>query len=133
MSSGGSGDQFGQPDPGPYGPQGPFAQPGPYGAQQFGQPWPSGQPGWQQPRRTNSLAIAALCCGIAQVVAGPLAGIPAIILGFLSVGQIRQTGEEGRGMAITGLVLGIVGVMLTVLVLIFVVAILSRIATQPGP
>jgi hypothetical protein len=49
------------------------------------------------------------------------------------VGQIRRTGEEGRGMAITGLVLGIVGVMLTVLVLIFVIAILNRVAAQTGP
>jgi hypothetical protein len=103
------------------------------GFDQFGQPGPYGQPGWQQPRRTNTLAIAALCCGIGQVIAGPFAGIPAVVLGFMSVEQIRRTGEDGRGMAITGIVLGIAGLMLTVLVIIFVLAIANRVSqAQPG-
>jgi hypothetical protein len=92
----------------------------------FGRQGPYGPPDWQQPRHTNSLAIAALCCGIAQLIAGPLAGIPAIVLGFVSVGQIQRTGEDGRGMAITGLILGIVGLMFFVLVLVFAIGILSE-------
>jgi hypothetical protein len=120
----------GQPGQGPYG-QGPYGQP-PYGPPPYGQ-GPYGQPGqgpygWQQPRRTNSLAIAALCCGIAQVIAGPLTGIPAIILGYVSIGQIRQTGEDGRGMAITGIVLGIAGLLLTVLVIIIFISIAHKIS-----
>ena len=78
----------------------------------------------------NSLAIAALCCGIAQVIAGPFAGIPAIVLGYMSIGQIRRTGEEGRGMAITGIVLGIVGVLLTVLVIILAIAVFSQVSSS---
>jgi len=69
-------------------------------------------------RRTNSLAIAALCCGIGQVLAGPFAGVPAIVLGAVSLKQIGLSGEDGRGMAITGLVLGIIGTILCVLVLV---------------
>jgi hypothetical protein len=114
-------DQFGQP--------GPYDQSGSYGQQGSGWPQP-GQPGWQQPRRTNTLAIAALCCGIGQVIAGPFAGIPAIVLGFMSVNQIRRTGENGRGLAITGLVLGIVGTMLLVLGIVLLVAFANHVTGQ---
>jgi Domain of unknown function (DUF4190) len=120
MSSGSAGGQ------GPYDPFGLPTQPGPPGQysqplseqfrQQFGPPG-SYPPGSIMPRRTNSLAIAALCCGLGQLVAGPLAGVPAIILGAISLRQIRGTGEDGHGMAVTGLVLGIVGVVLGVLLI----------------
>lgn len=81
-------------------------------------------------RRTNSLAIAALCCGVGQVVAGPFAGIPAIVLGAMSLKQIRLSGEDGRSMAITGLVLGVVGTILSVLVIVFVLAIFSSVTSS---
>ena len=140
MSSGGFGDQFGSPgQPGPYdqtqfGQQGPYGNAPQFGQPQYGQPGSYGQPG----RKTNSLAIAALCCGIGQFIAGPFAGIPAVILGIMSLGQIARTGEEGRGMAITGLVLGIVGLLLTVLFIILFIAVWNRVSSQipppaPGP
>jgi hypothetical protein len=116
------------PPPGPYA-QGPGWQapppPGPY-AQGAGWPQLAG-------RRTNSLAIAALCCAIGQVIAGPFAGIAAIVLGAMSLKQIQVSGEDGRGMAMTGLVLGIVGLILFVLLLVFVIALFHYIATQPEP
>lgn len=132
-------DQFGQP-----GPSGPAGAAGPFEAGSFSQ-----QPGWQPPygqpgpyvqasagwpqlagRRTNSLAIAALCCGVGQVVAGPFAGIAAIILGAMSLKQIRLTGEDGRGMATTGLVLGVVGTALFLVLLVVVVAIFAGAASS---
>ncbi len=86
--------------------------------------------GWPQAlgRRTNSLAIAALCCAIGQLIAGPFAGIAAIVLGAVSLKQIRVSGEDGRGMAITGLALGIAGTVLVVLLLIFVVVLFHGVA-----
>ena len=145
MSSGGFGEQspqFGQgpfsggpqgeagsgpPPPGQYGQGAPqYGQPAGYGPPQFGQAAPYGRVG----RGTNSLAIAALCCGIGQILAGPLAGIPAVILGFMSLGQISRSGEDGRGMAIAGLVLGIVGLMLTVLVIILIVAVANNVTSS---
>jgi hypothetical protein len=85
---------------------------------------PGGPPGYsQQPgRRTNSLAIASLCCGIGQIIAGAIAGIVAIVLGMVALRQIRETGQDGRGMAVAGIVLGIVGILLTVLLVIVIVA-----------
>jgi hypothetical protein len=56
--------------------------------------------------RTNGLAIASLACGLAQFAFGPLATIPAIVLGHMARSQIRRTGEQGAGLALAGLVLG---------------------------
>ena len=83
------------------------------------------------PRRTNSLAIAALCCGIGQFIVGPLAGIPAIVLGAMSLKQISETGEDGHGMATVGLVLGIVGVILTIFFVLLVFVAFRAIAHPP--
>jgi hypothetical protein len=62
------------------------------------------------PRRTNGLAVASLICGLAQPFTGMLSTIPAIALGHVARGQIRQTGEDGRTMATWGVVLGWAGV-----------------------
>jgi hypothetical protein len=56
--------------------------------------------------RTNGLAIASLACGLAQFALGPLATIPAIVLGHMARSQIRRTDEQGAGLALAGLVLG---------------------------
>jgi hypothetical protein len=81
-------------------------------------------------RGTNSLAIASLACGAGQVLAGPLTGIPAIVLGHMAHRQIRQTGEDGASLATAGLVLGYAGVVLMVLALAFVAAIAVGVFAQ---
>src|SRR5512142_2208731 len=74
------------------------------------------------PARTNGLAIASLSCGLAQFAFGPLATIPAIVLGHMARGQIRRTGEQGAGLALAGLVLGWGAVILGVVVIVFALA-----------
>jgi len=78
------------------------------------------------------LAVAALICGVAQIVAGPLTGIPAIILGHVARSRIRQTGEQGDGMALAGLILGYVGLVLTVIVVIAIIAVATSVSTHNG-
>lgn len=84
---------------------------------------------WAPPsraQRTNSLAIAALVCGIIEICClFPLA-IIAVILGHKARGRIRQTGERGRGMATTGLILGYIGLVVMVGVLLAVVILAVR-------
>jgi MFS family permease len=63
-----------------------------------------------QSQRTNRLAIAALCCGIAVIFFPPTA-IVAIILGHIAKREIRRTGEHGRGLATAGLILGYLGLV----------------------
>jgi Domain of unknown function (DUF4190) len=95
--------------------------------QQYDGPQPP-YPPYQQPYSpyalappTNGLAIAALVCGVGGFVVG-LSFIPAIICGHLARRQIRQTGEQGAGLALAGLILGYVGIALfAVLVAVFAV------------
>jgi Domain of unknown function (DUF4190) len=78
-------------------------------------------------QRANPVAIAALVCGIGQFVLGLLLvgnillAIPAIICGAIGLRQVNQRGERGRGMAIAGLVLGILGVVYFLLVIVVIV------------
>jgi hypothetical protein len=87
------------------------------------------QPAWPgAPARTNSLAIAALACGVGQLFLGPLSTFPAIVLGHMARREIRRTGENGRGMATAGLVLGWTGFAFLVLACLFIVVIISAIS-----
>jgi hypothetical protein len=68
-------------------------------------------------RRTNPLATASLACGLIPVLPATLA---AIVLGVAARHKIRQTGERGAGLAASGLAVGALNILLTV-VLVFVV------------
>ena len=94
-------------------------------------------PGYQpipQPgiaRRTNTMAVTSLVLGMVQFVGwiifllpGLLAAILAIVLGFVSMKQISRSGESGRGLAVTGVVLGFVAILVvTILVAIGVASV----------
>jgi hypothetical protein len=82
-------------------------------------------------RRTNGLAIAALVCGIVQFSGLFPAGIVAIILGHMAQRQIRQTEEDGYGLAKAGLILGYIGITLAIVGL--VVALLVGLTSTPVP
>jgi hypothetical protein len=73
------------------------------------------QPVAQRP--VNSMAVAALVCGIGEFFTLGLTAIPAIVLGHTARRQMRRTGERGDGMALAGLVFGWAGVGLLALVL----------------
>ena len=117
------------------------APPPPPAAPGWGAP-PPGAPGWGRrrrarrageapppgyvpmpypPRPTNQLAIAALVCGCAQLFFSLLTGIPAVILGHIARRQIRETGENGDGMALAGLILGYVGIGLSVIFAVIII------------
>jgi hypothetical protein len=81
-------------------------------------------------QRTNGMAIAALACGIGQVVGGgPIAAIAAIILGHQARARIRLTGEGGDGMARAGLILGYIGLALALLLVLLVLGVMVH---SPG-
>ncbi len=68
--------------------------------------------------RTNTLAIVALILGIVVPIGG-------IICGHIALSQIKRTGENGRGLALAGTVIGYV---LTVLGIIITIAYVALIA-----
>lgn len=121
----------------------PFLPPPPPAMMPMPQAPPVGQFGYmpiQQPR-TNSLAVGSLICGIGQIFVWTPASIAAVIMGHIARRQIKQSGETGDGMAVAGLVLGWIGIALTVLfVLILVLAVAATshstgtsIHVDPGP
>ncbi len=82
-------------------------------------PYP-GAPGWgvppyTPPARTNALAIISLVAGCAQFAFCFLSSIVAVVTGHIARRQIKRTGEQGAGFALAGLILGYVGLGLTVL------------------
>src|SRR5689334_8320213 len=101
-----------------------MATPPPYGAYP---PAPSGgypgYYGYPPPRPTNALAIASLVCAFLFAPLG-------IVFGHLSLSQIRRTGEEGRGLAVAGLVIGYLITVLTVLVVALSALFLVRISRE---
>jgi hypothetical protein len=50
-------------------------------------------------------SVVGVCCGL-----GSIAGI---ILGVLAMNQIKQSGENGRGLAIAGIAVGVVTLLLS--------------------
>ena len=43
-------------------------------------------------------------------------------MGIIALRQIRERGENGRGMAIAGIVLGIIGIVGTILFVVIIIA-----------
>ena len=107
-----------QPPPGGYGYQPP--PPGGYGYQ----PPPPGGYGYQPPPQaagTNGMAIASLVFSLVGLLCW-IGAIVGPILGFIALGQIKQTGQGGRGMAISGIVIGLASIVIGILLAIILLA-----------
>jgi hypothetical protein len=76
--------------------------------------------------RTNGYATASFAFGIAQVLFGPFATIPAIMFGHMALGQIKRTGERGAAMAVAGLVLGWGAVILGIILMTVALTVAAR-------
>jgi len=75
----------------------------------------------------SRLAIASLVCALAGIpLFGVITGLVAILLAVLALSSIRATGQRGLGLALSGLLLGVVDVVAWV---IFLGVMLS----QPSP
>lgn len=106
----------GQYPPGRYGgPSGPYGGPPP--------PWH----GYAQPRSGNGKAVTSLVLGILSIVCcwllffNAVLVIPALVFGFLALGEARRPGGTGHGIAVAGVVCAVIGALLATMftVLIF--------------
>ncbi|MFJ8745028.1 DUF4190 domain-containing protein [Embleya sp. NPDC127516] len=121
---------YGEPPP-PHGQgYGPGEQPPPYGygqAPPYGQQQPYAYGYYQHPGYggylpqpgTNGLAIASMILGIVWIYW--IGSLLAVIFGHIALAQTERTGQQGRGMAIAGVVLGWIGMALLALVIVIVV------------
>ena len=94
-----------------------YGQPG-YPPAGYGPPPGYGPPGYPlvYGRPTNTMAILALVMAFVFAPAG-------LILGIVARRQIRQTGEDGDGLALAGIIVG--GIATAIFVLIFVFMIIA--------
>ncbi|MEO3750721.1 DUF1707 and DUF4190 domain-containing protein [Streptomyces sp. B6B3] len=111
-------------------PQGPVqAQPAPMPAPM---PMPQAQPHWPQahwpqarylpmPPPTNGNALGALICGLLSPVTWGLTSIPSVVLGHKARAELRHTHERGDGYALTGLILGYLGIAFWILLIVILV------------
>ncbi|MCV7222596.1 DUF4190 domain-containing protein [Mycolicibacterium elephantis] len=117
------------PPPPPPPPGGEYGQPYGYPPEYYGYGYGYGSGygsgyGYPPPARTNALAVASLVCAF---VLAPLG----IVFGHLALSQIKKTGEEGRGLAVAGLVIGYVITAMTVLAVVISVLLFMFFASAP--
>lgn len=122
-----------------------------YGQPAYGQQQPQyGQPAYAQPAyaqpayaqpyvtgpRTNTLALVAMILSLVGIVSGATA-IGGIVCGHIALSQLKRTGENGRGMALTGVIVGyvIVGLwaLFIVAYIVFLVVVLGAAAASSSP
>jgi hypothetical protein len=107
--------------PQPQGDYSQYQQPG-YGQPAYGQP-AYAQAGMGVQQQTNNKALISLILGICSFVIGGnlLTGIPAIILGHMAMREIAATGDtqQGKPLALVGLILGYVATIGTVAFCLF--------------
>jgi hypothetical protein len=83
-------------------------------------------------RKTNSLAITGLVMGILSIVPGFLCGVPifallGVIFSGVAMSQINRQPleQEGKGMAVAGLVVSLVGLALNVIAMVVVALLMA--------
>jgi hypothetical protein len=69
------------------------------------------RPGYAPPAANNQLAVWSLVCGCIGLACCPVTSIAALILGIVALSQINSNPQEGRGLAIAGIVLGCIGLV----------------------
>lgn len=117
--------------PDPYGPTASYGQqPSPAPYEQYGQygqqPGYPPQPPYGQPPGTNIMAILSLVFAFVFAPVG-------IVLGHIAKRQIKQTGEQGEGLATAGLVLSYIFTGLTLIACcIGVIAIFASSGSNSG-
>jgi hypothetical protein len=93
----------------------------PYPPPGYGPPYPGNypHPGYAPPGR-NPLAVISLICSLAGVFCcvGSIAGI---VLGMTALEQIKRNRQEGYGLAVAGIVVGVAALVVNLVVVIFAI------------
>ena len=75
---------------------------------EYGAPYPGGYYPTDMSGRlsgTNSLAIFSVVASVIGLLCG-VGSIVGIVLGVIALGQIKRTGQDGHGLAVTGIAVG---------------------------
>lgn len=83
--------------------------------------------------RTNTLAIVSFIASLAGVFVLPVIGqIAGVVMGHISLSQIKSRGEKGRGLALAGVIIGYATLALGVLAIIAFAIFIGALASTPG-
>ena len=83
--------------------------------------------------RTNTLAIVSFIASLAGVFVLPVIGqIAGVVMGHISLSQIKSRGEKGRGLALSGVISGYATLALGVLAIIAFAIFIGALASAPG-
>ncbi|MGI9162725.1 MAG: DUF4190 domain-containing protein [Mycobacterium sp.] len=86
---------------------------------EYGPPYPGGYgTPTAPPDRTNSLAAFSLVASAVGLLCG-IGSIIGIVLGVIALNQIKRTGQQGRGLAVTGIVVGVVSMAISIVAFTF--------------
>ena len=91
-----------------------------------------------QPQQGNGIAVAALVLGICALVLfflwflAPILGLLAIIFGALGISKANKIGGKGKGLAIAGLITGVLGLLLSIAIVVLFVAVASKSSHRYG-
>uniref|UniRef100_UPI0013C4E060 DUF4190 domain-containing protein n=1 Tax=Mycobacterium kyogaense TaxID=2212479 RepID=UPI0013C4E060 len=66
------------------------------------------------PQGTNTMAIASLVASILGVCCG-IGSIVGIVLGIVAINQIKQTRQNGHGLAVAGIAVGAVTLVISLI------------------
>ncbi|CAM5730826.1 hypothetical protein MAUB1S_02430 [Mycolicibacterium aubagnense] len=96
-------------------------------------PMPGMMPmGYAPVPKTNGLAIASLVCSLLGLATCAATSILGVIFGHLAKSQIKQSGEEGEGMALAGLIVGYIGLAIFALIALFYFGLIALIVGTSG-
>ncbi|SPM38921.1 hypothetical protein MNAB215_1102, partial [Mycobacterium numidiamassiliense] len=70
-----------------------------------------GYPPSQPASGTNTFAIVSLVASLLGWICVGVGSVVGVVFGFLALNQIKQTGQSGRGLAIAGIVIGIISIV----------------------
>ncbi|MGZ4510447.1 MAG: DUF4190 domain-containing protein, partial [Mycobacterium sp.] len=68
---------------------------------------------------TNKLAIASLISSFTGVFCCCIGSILAIVLGAIAINQIKRTQQDGYGLAVAGIVIGVATLVVSLIVAVF--------------
>ena len=74
------------------------------------------------PTKTNGMAVAGFVCALATTFTG-ISAILGLIFSIVGLSQIKKTGEDGRGLAIAGIIISsvlmFIGIIVIILFIVF--------------
>ncbi|MBL3687398.1 DUF4190 domain-containing protein [Leucobacter zeae] len=99
----------------------------PYGAQQT-----YALPASGYGRTTNVLAVISMISSIVGLLSFAILSVAGVVMGHIALSQIKRKGEQGRGMALAGVIVGYAGIALWVLIAIAWFAFIGFFITAAG-